>query len=69
MASRGRYDVHLADADYIRAYIISPLGTVYTIEPFSLKAALVVDIISRDFHSHAASANCISRSYGFWNGI
>lgn len=60
MASRGRYSVHFADADYISAYIISPLSTVYTIEPFSLKAACVVDIISRDVEiSDAAIANCI----------
>lgn len=59
MASRGRCDVHLADADYISAYIISPIGTVYSIESFPLKSAHVVDTCSRDFDAHDAPVNFI----------
>lgn len=49
MASRGRCDVPLADADYISAYIISPFGTAYSIQSFPLKSAHVVDTSFRDF--------------------
>lgn len=59
MASRGRCDVHLADSDYISTYIISPLGTAYSIESFPLKSAHVVDTSSRDFEADDASVNFI----------
>lgn len=57
----------ISQMHYINAYIIFPLGTLYTIEPFLLKAARDVDIISRDFDSDAASAKYICKSYGFYN--
>lgn len=59
MASRGRCDVHLADADYINAYIIPPIGTVYSIQSFPLKSAHVGDTSSRDFDAHDAPVNFI----------
>lgn len=59
MASRGRCDVHLAAADYINAYIISPIGTAYFIESFPLKSAHVGDTCSRDFDAHDAPVNFI----------
>lgn len=69
MASRGRCDVRLADADYIRAYIISPLGTVYSIESFLLKSARVVDTSSRDFDADDASVNFIRNLLIRWKII
>lgn len=68
MASRGRCDVHLADADYINTYIISPLGTAYSIEPFPLKSAHV-DTSSRDFEADDASVNFILNLMIRWNII
>ncbi len=59
MASRGRYDVHLADADYISTYIISLLGTAYSIESFPLKSAHVIETSFGDFEADNASVNFI----------
>ncbi len=59
VASRGRYDVHLADADYISTYIISLLGTAYSIESFPLKSAHVIETSSGDFEADNASVNFI----------
>lgn len=50
--------MHLADADYINTYIISPLGTAYSIESFPLKSAHV-DTSSRYFEADDASVNFI----------
>lgn len=69
MASRGRCDVHLADADYISAYIISPLGTSYSIESFRLKSAHVVDTSYRDVDADDASVNFIQNLLIRWNII